>query len=46
MKLSIVRKQETIDEAKGLGAKDYIVKPIDEVKLISSIKKLTKNRDG
>ena len=38
--VSIVRKKETIQEAMSLGAKDYIVKPIEEKKLMAAIQKV------
>jgi len=37
--ISIVRKQDTIDEAIKLGASTYIMKPIDKDKLVEAIKK-------
>ncbi len=37
--VSIVRKQETIEEALDLGALDYVTKPITKDRLIPSIKK-------
>lgn len=35
--VSIVREEETIQEAKDLGAEDYIEKPVDEDKLVPVI---------
>lgn len=35
--VSIVREDETIEEAKELGAEDYIEKPVDEDKLLPAI---------
>lgn len=37
--VSIVREEETIDEAKEIGALDYVEKPVTEEKLLPAIKK-------
>jgi two-component system chemotaxis response regulator CheY len=38
--ISIVRKQETMDEAMQLGASAYVTKPVTEDRLIPEIRKL------
>lgn len=40
--VSIVRQQESIDEAMKLGALKYIVKPVTEEKLLSAVKEVLK----
>ena len=37
--VTIVTRQDSIDEAKKLGAIDYIIKPITEKKLLDPVKK-------
>ena len=38
--VSIVREDETIEEAKDLGAKEYVEKPIDEDELMETIEEV------
>lgn len=38
--VSIVREDETIEEAKDLGAKEYVEKPIDEEELMNTIEEV------
>ena len=38
--VSIIRKEETIKKAIELGIKDYITKPVTEIKLIPVVKKV------
>lgn len=38
--VSIVTRQDSIDEATKLGAKAYIIKPITEQKLLEPVKKV------
>ncbi len=38
--VTIVTRQDSVDEAKKLGAVDYIIKPITEQKLLTPIKKV------
>ena len=38
--VTIVTRQESIDEANKLGAKGYIVKPITEAKLVGKVKEI------
>lgn len=38
--VSIVREDETIEEARDLGAKEYVEKPIDEDELMETIEEI------
>jgi len=42
--VSIVTRQGIVDECKKLGAKDYVVKPIIEKKILTAVNKLLKKK--
>jgi two-component system, chemotaxis family, chemotaxis protein CheY len=38
--VSAVGQEKMVEEAKGLGAKDYIIKPFDDAKVLETVKRV------